>query len=46
MSFFNAANCAQQVLEMRFREKELTYALHLAFDPATVANRRVAFVAV
>jgi hypothetical protein len=46
MSFFNAANYAQRALETRFTEKELTYALHPAFDPATVATRRVADVAV
>jgi hypothetical protein len=46
MSFFNAANYAQRVVETRFKEKELTYALHPAFDPATVATRRLAYVAV
>jgi hypothetical protein len=46
MSFFNAANYAQRALETRFTEKELNYALHPAFDPATVATRRVADVAV
>ena len=46
MSFFNAANNAQRVVEPRFKEKELTYAVHPVFDPVTVATRRAAYVAV
>jgi hypothetical protein len=38
--------CAQRVLEMRFKEKELTYAFHPVFDPVAAVNRRVAHVAV
>ena len=38
--------CAQRVLQMRFKGKELTYAFHLVFDPVAVTNRRVTHVAV
>jgi hypothetical protein len=46
MSFFDTQICAQGVLQMRFKKKELTYAFHPVFDPVVVNNRRVAHVAV
>src|SRR6266487_4944615 len=38
--------CAQRMLQMRFKGKELTYAFHPVFDPVAVNNRRVTHVAV
>jgi len=34
------------MLQMRFEEKELTYAFHPVFDSLVVNNRRAAYVAV
>lgn len=46
MSFLRDANLRAARVQMRFKEKELTYALHPVFDPVVVNNRRVAHVAV
>ncbi len=45
MSFFRHQICAQRVLQMRFNQKELTYAFHPVFNPVAVNNRRVTHVA-
>ena len=38
--------CAQRVLQMRFKGKELTYAFHPVFDPVAAVSRRITHVAI
>jgi hypothetical protein len=44
--FFDAESCTRRALQMRIKEKELSYAFHPAFDPDSSITRRFAYVAV